>query len=140
MLPIADNKILMGILNTVKLYCKQKDKGCKEILAFDQYEKHMELCGQCKMCSATVIKENMFTHFATNCPNYVLNCAFCQESLPRKDMYAHRCYQMHVSGIFQKKEATASPNDKKSKPHNDYYFTGSRVANLSSLKNIYAQL
>lgn len=47
---ISDNPNLLGLMNNVKLYCKWRPKGCDDIVKLEDYEKHVDKCGECKLC------------------------------------------------------------------------------------------
>jgi hypothetical protein len=121
MKPVKDNKQVFGLLKSVKLYCQHRDKGCLDIIPFDQIEQHEDQCGTCKFCAAFVIKKDMLEHFSSICPKYYLTCHFCDTKGDRDWLQNyHSCYKMH---------------DKKGK--NDYFFTKDRIANFSEMKTYY---
>lgn len=123
--PISDNQNLLGLLKTVKLYCKFKPLGCEEIMDLDQCEKHEAECGSCKNCNDRVIKKDMHKHFASECLNFNMSCHFCGVFMLRRELKEHRCYQMDFG-------------PKKGGP--DYYLTDKRVVDMSKNKKQYESL
>lgn len=43
---------LLQLLNKFKVYCKNKNEGCEEILIYENLEKHENQCKECLLCKA----------------------------------------------------------------------------------------
>jgi hypothetical protein len=124
---LADNKKLLGLLQTIKLYCRLRPMGCKDELHYDQFEEHEQECGRCVECARYgIIKENMHSHFIDDCDKYAFECQFCGVEENKNNLVKkHRCYQMHLGNT---RDGRA------------YYFVQNRIANFGSIKNIFQQL
>ena len=60
------NRILRNIINGVKVPCIYFHKGCKEILTFEIYDRHLKQCEfspyMCNECYLVDVKENVENH------------------------------------------------------------------------------
>ena len=60
------NRILKNLISAVKVPCIYFHKGCKEILTFETYDKHLKQCNfspyMCNQCHLVDIKENIENH------------------------------------------------------------------------------
>ena len=60
------NRILRNIINAVKVPCIYFHKGCKEILTFEIYDRHLKQCEfgpyMCNECYLVDVKENVENH------------------------------------------------------------------------------
>lgn len=124
---LMDNKHLLGLVRTVKLYCRYRPRGCEEVVTYDQFEEHQKECGICRICSRdNIIKRDMHSHYLEECPTYQYRCTFCGVEGARQHMLEkHRCYQAHCG-------------TKKGGP--DFFLTKNRIANFGQMKNIFEQL
>ena len=124
---LTDNKHLLGLIRTVKLYCRYKPRGCEEIISYDMFEEHSKECGICRVCTKdNIIKKDMPNHYLEECQNYKMRCQFCGEEGTRQELTeTHKCYQAHCGG---KRGGT------------DFYLTKARIANFGAMKNIFEQL
>ena len=72
------NRILKNIINAVKIPCIYFHKGCKEILKFEDYDRHLKQCElnpyMCNQCYLVDIKENIENH-----------CKICKKIKIEKD-------------------------------------------------------
>jgi hypothetical protein len=50
MTAIADDRNLLALLKTVKLFCPLKHLGCEEILSYESFKEHLTECGECRFC------------------------------------------------------------------------------------------
>ena len=60
------NRILKNIINAVKVPCIFFHKGCKEMLKFEDYDRHLKQCEfnpyMCNQCYLVDVKENIENH------------------------------------------------------------------------------
>lgn len=87
---ITDNRNLLGLMRTVKLYCKYRPLGCEEISNFDQFEEHAKECGKCKVCDKDgIIKKEMYNHHIDTCEKFMFRCQFCSIEGTRNHLSEH---------------------------------------------------
>jgi len=67
----------INLLNKIKIYCINKDKGCKEEIYYENYTKHMKNCEHTiYYCVACKMKDqiNIMKSHISNCPKMFINC------------------------------------------------------------------
>lgn len=91
---LAENRHLLGLLKTIKLYCRYRPRGCDDIMTYDQFEEHQKECGVCRLCNSdNIVKKHMFSHYLEDCLQYLFRCQFCGLEGTREELtQRHRCY------------------------------------------------
>ena len=54
----------MQLLSKFRIYCKNKDEGCNEVLLYESVEKHETTCKSCLICKIKCLKCDELIHAA----------------------------------------------------------------------------
>ena len=92
------NRILKNIISAVKVPCIYYHKGCKEILTFGTYDRHLKSCSfnpyMCNQCYLVDVKDNVENH-----------CKICDKIKTNNDKKRFTCKHCHLEIIsFEEKQ------------------------------------
>jgi len=85
-------RMTINLMNKIKLYCINKEHGCKEEICYESYFKHLTNCDYSQYeCIACGLKDNkkIISSHISNCPNMLVVCDFCYEKINRKELENH---------------------------------------------------
>ena len=75
MTAIADDRNLLILLKTVKLFCPLKHLGCEEILSYESFKEHLTECGECRFCNNNnIIQNKKNSHLLEDCSDLIIKC------------------------------------------------------------------
>jgi hypothetical protein len=81
-----------NMIHKIKLFCRNKDKGCSEILDYENYYKHLENCEyffyECNGCNMKGRKSEIKSH-VLKCEKLYKNCQFCFEKFTLTEIESH---------------------------------------------------
>lgn len=114
---VQADSIILDILASLQYYCKNKAKGCKKVLYYNELEKHLNSCLYEKVlcpndfCSHETLKVNLNNH--TKKCDFQKVCPYCKKSINLKKFPFHRmvcnsrevkCKMCSISFSFKKYE------------------------------------
>jgi hypothetical protein len=70
----------LNLINKIKIYCLNRESGCKEEIYYEMYEKHMNNCEYaCYECLACGFKgnKNVIKMHISKCEKVYKNCVYC---------------------------------------------------------------
>ena len=81
-----------NMIHKIKLFCQNKDKGCKEISDYENYFKHIQNCEyflyECIGCNMQGGK-NLIKIHVSKCEKLYKNCQFCFEKFSISEIESH---------------------------------------------------
>lgn len=82
----------INLMNKIKIYCINKEKGCKEEIFYENYSKHLENCDysqyECIACGSKGEMKIIKSH-VNICPKMHVNCEYCCEKFFCKEIEKH---------------------------------------------------
>lgn len=89
------NRVLRNLLNKFELYCYYREKGCKEIVLYSEFENHCKNCDfgefRCNSpgCDFSGIKQAIIEHCKI-CPLKLIKCIYCKTKIASKNYEEHK--------------------------------------------------
>ncbi len=81
-----------NMIHKIKLFCCNKEKGCSEIIDYENYIKHLNNCEfnlyECIGCNMNSKKDEMKIH-VLKCDKLFKNCEFCFEKFSINEIQSH---------------------------------------------------
>lgn len=97
-----------NMIHKIKLYCSNKLAGCQEILDYEFYFKHLNLCEfnqyECIGCNLKGQKNELRSH-VLKCEKLFQNCEYCFEKFTKTEINNHyrECQMFELPCSFCKK-------------------------------------
>ena len=76
------SRTIKNLLNKVQIKCLNNEKGCNEMIGYEQYENHYKNCNynlwKCKGCGLQDIKQKILAHI-DDCDKNKEQCPYCKQ-------------------------------------------------------------
>ena len=84
-------------IDSLKIYCPHRSKGCDEITTLGECNQHLEKCGfeevECsEKCGEKMLQKELQDHQSNQCSHRQVNCQYCQS----KGMYKDISSMQHI--------------------------------------------
>ncbi len=86
------DKRMKRAIDSLKIYCPNRSKGCDKITALGERNQHLEKClfvvvSCTKKCGEKILRKKLQDHEDNRCLNRRVQCQYCKEVV----MYTHTC-------------------------------------------------
>ncbi len=79
------DKRMKRVIDSLKIYCPNRSKGCDEITALGECNKHLKKClfvevSCTKKCGERILRKELRYHEDNKCPDRLVQCQYCKKN------------------------------------------------------------
>ncbi len=87
------DKRMKRVINSLKVYCPNRSKGCDKITTLGECNQHLEKClfvevSCTKKCGERMLRKELQDHEDNKCPNRLVRCQYCYTTGVYKEITA----------------------------------------------------